>query len=97
MNVLFDELASLECNEAIEFYELELKGFGVQSKKEIKRALRTIFQYPKIGTVAEDDIRKFSLNRFPYKILYSIEENYIFVIAVAHLHRKPNYWVERRK
>jgi hypothetical protein len=28
-------------------------------------------------------------------MLYSIEEGHIFVIAVAHQHRKPDYWIER--
>ena len=28
-------------------------------------------------------------------LLYSVESDHICVIAVAHLHRKPNYWAER--
>lgn len=31
----------------------------------------------------------------PCKILYSIEEDHIFVIAVAHQHRKPDYWMDK--
>jgi hypothetical protein len=35
------------------------------------------------------------LSRFPYKLLYSVETDCIYIIAVAHLHRAPDYWVER--
>jgi hypothetical protein len=29
------------------------------------------------------------------ELLYSVKSDHIYFIAVAHLHRKPNYWVER--
>jgi len=31
-----------------------------------------------------------------YELLYSIEKDHLFVIAVAHQHRKPDYWLERQ-
>jgi len=37
------------------------------------------------------------LNKFPYKLLYSIEKDHVFIIAVAHLHRKPDYWIDRER
>jgi len=33
--------------------------------------------------------------RFPYSILYGINVDMIVIIAIAHLHRKPNYWQGR--
>ncbi|MEW6501172.1 MAG: hypothetical protein AB1456_06765 [Thermodesulfobacteriota bacterium] len=38
-------------------------------------------------------MRKTFVHRFPYKILYSIEPDHLFIIAIAHQHRKPDYWV----
>ena len=35
------------------------------------------------------------LSRFPYKLLYSIEPDSLFIIAVAHMHRAPYYWIDR--
>jgi hypothetical protein len=35
------------------------------------------------------------LHMFPYKLLYSIEKNHVFIIAVAHQHRRPTYWQRR--
>lgn len=40
-------------------------------------------------------IRRLILSRFPYKLLYSVEADHIYVIAVAHQHREPNYWTDR--
>lgn len=41
------------------------------------------------------DIRKCIVNKFPFNILYSIEGDYILVIAIAHHHRSPDYWIDR--
>jgi len=95
MNVLFDELAGEELNDAVEYYELQIQGLVRRFKDEIKRTIRTIKNYPEIGVVEEGDIRRHLLHKFSYKILDSIEKNYIYLIAIAHTHREPNYWIRR--
>ena len=95
MKVIFDELAQEEFNDAIEYYEFEVEGLGKKFKEEIKRAFRIIKRFPKIGVVDEGDIRIYILHKFPYKILYSIEKDYIYIIAIAHMHREPNYWLKK--
>lgn len=32
---------------------------------------------------------------FPYAVLYTIEVDYILLIAVMHCHREPGYWSRR--
>ncbi len=95
MNVLFNELALIEFRDAVEFYELEQTGLGKQFEEEIKRSLRRIKRYPAAWSIEKGEIRRYLMHRFPYKLLYSIEENDILILAVAHLHRKPDYWAER--
>ncbi len=41
------------------------------------------------------DIRKCIINKFPFNILYSVENDYILVIAIAHHHRNPDYWINK--
>lgn len=97
MKIIFDDLATEEFNDAIEYYEFEVEGLGKRYKAEIKRALRTIRRFPRIGVIEEGDVRRYILHKFPYKILYSIEKDYIYIIAIANMHREPNYWIERLK
>jgi len=33
--------------------------------------------------------------RFPYSMTYSIENDFILIIAVAHQNRNPDYWKDR--
>lgn len=43
----------------------------------------------------EGDIRRSLVRRFPFGVLYAFENEDIFVLAVMHLHREPNYWKNR--
>ncbi len=94
MRVVFSELAKQEFDDAVSFYETKHYGLGKQFKEEVKKAINRIVKYPKAWSVEQADVRKCLLHRFPYKLLYSIETGHIFVIAVAHQHRRPTYWVE---
>ena len=93
MKVVFSNLASLELEDAIAFYETELEGLGLRFKEEIKSAILRIKEHPKAWSIERGEIRKALLHRFPYKILYALEKEKIIILAIAHQHRKPDYWV----
>ncbi|MGZ8157244.1 MAG: type II toxin-antitoxin system RelE/ParE family toxin [Methylobacter sp.] len=93
MKVIFTELAHAELSEACIYYELEFSGLGKRFKREVKKAVKRIIQFPLAWQKERGDVRKCLLHKFPYKILYSIESDHLLIIAIAHLHRKPDYWV----
>ena len=95
MKVIFSEIAKLELEDSVHYYELEYERLGQKFKEEVKKAALRICEYPKAWSIERGDVRKCLLHKFPYKLLYSIESNHIFIIAVAHQHRKPNYWIEK--
>lgn len=94
MRVIFSRLAKKELDDAANFYEMEFTGLGKRFREEVRKAVVRISEYPEAWSLERDEIRKCLLHKFPYKLLYSIEKDHIFVIAVAHQHRKPDYWVE---
>jgi len=95
MDIRILEIAQLEFNEAREFYEIEGAGLGTSFENEIKRGLLRIQQLPQAWPSERKETRRYLTRKFPYKIIYSIQEDVIVVLAFAHLHRKPNYWVDR--
>ncbi len=95
MKVVLTRLAKLELEEAESYYEIEVEGLGSRFREEVKRSLNRIKEYPLAWAVERGDIRKYLLHRFPYKILYSVESDTIIVIAIAQLHRRPDYWIDR--
>jgi len=77
------------------YFELEHPGFGKQFEQDVMKSAQRLNTFPKAGSEERGDIRKLLLHRFPYKLLYSIESDHILIIAVAHQHRKPDYWINR--
>ena len=97
MRVLFTSLAERELRDASRYYELEFTGLGAAFRQEVGQAARRIAEYPQAWSIERGEVRKCLLHRFPYKLLYSIEREHVLIIAVAHQHRKPDYWVDRQK
>ena len=97
MQVLFSEYARQELLDAIEYYEHEYLGLGKQFEAEARKTVLRIVEYPEAGSVVRGDVRQSLLSKFPYKLLYAIEKEHIIIIAVAHQHRRPDYWIDRNK
>ncbi|MCX6554419.1 MAG: type II toxin-antitoxin system RelE/ParE family toxin [Candidatus Aminicenantes bacterium] len=97
MKIEILQIAYLEFRAAQEFYELEQSGLGARFENEIRQALLRIQQYPKVWSTERKEIRRCFIHKFPYKIIYSIQKEIIVVLAFAHLHRKPDYWIDRIK
>jgi hypothetical protein len=62
---------------------------------ELDRVVRLLRVFPFAALEIEPEIRRSLLARFPFAIVYAIDEQTIIVIAVAHTHRKPRYWIDR--
>lgn len=97
MKVIFSKYAKQELEDAASFYELEYPCLREKFREEVKKAILRIVGYPGAWSIERGEVRKCLLHKFPYKILYSIEQDYIFIIAIAHGHRKPDYWIERNE
>ncbi len=95
MNIRFLAIAQGELDDAYSWYEHQSTGLGLELLDEIDRAVHRISQYPLSCSELAFTIRRVLINRFPYGLVYGIDGDTIVVIAVAHLHRQPHYWIER--
>ncbi len=87
--------AEEEMTESAVFYERESKGLGSDFLDEVDRVVAQIRDYPQIGQAYTPNFRRYVLARFPFSILYAVEENELLIIAVAHHKRKPGFWKNR--
>jgi toxin ParE2 len=56
-----------------------------------------IERFPEAWHPLSEGIRRCRLGRFPYGLIYAMDNSDIVVLAVAHLHRRPDYWRDRLK
>ena len=95
MNVLFHPDAELEFNAAIDYYEAIENGLGYDFSLEIASTIARIIDFQKAWLVIEGELRRALVKRFPYGILYAEDQDNIYIVAVMHLHREPEYWKHR--
>jgi hypothetical protein len=95
MKVLFLKPAQFEVDDTVAWYNTQSHGLGMQFLDDIDRTIRRIVAYPLSSVEIEQGLRRCLLSRFPYGIIYGVDSETIIVVAVAHLHREPRYWIDR--
>ena len=95
MQLIFLALARNELAEAKRYYNRQQQGLGESFQREAQSAAKLIQERPLAWQIEVELVRRFIFDRFPYKMLYIIRAEQIVVIAIAHQHRQPDYWVDR--
>ena len=96
MRIRLSKSAREELVEAIQYHEREREGIGQALAEDIDRAVRLIAERPMVGSDIGKGERKYTIDRFRYNVIYRVEEKTVFVLAIAHHRRKPNYWRKRK-
>jgi hypothetical protein len=96
MKWAFHPEAEAEFHGAIDYYEECESGLGEDFAIEVHTAIQNILTYPEAWPTLEGDIRRCLTSRFPYGVVYSIETEGVFILAVMHLHRHSDYWKHRK-
>ena len=95
MRVRLAAPARTELQEARRYYERERPGLGLAFGKAVASACARMGVMPRMYPVEFGGVRRCSLTRFPYKILFAERADGIVVLAVTHHRRKPDYWIDR--
>ncbi len=95
MNFLFHPEAEAEFLAAIDWYEARATGLGADFAAEIHAAIERAVAMPSAWPQVDGEIRRVLTNRFPYGVLYAVDDSSIHLLAVMHLRRHPDYWRKR--
>ena len=87
--------AQRELRSGASFYDAQDPGLGKDFVLEVRRLCRRIVEVTRLGTEVQPGVRRRLVRRFPYAILYVIEDSEILVLAIAHQSRRPDYWSSR--
>lgn len=93
--VRFLRPAEMEMLDAARYYDLQASGLGDDFLDKIGSAVQDIAAHPERWPVIRFNIRRRLIHRFPYSLLYRVDPNEVIVLATMHLHRHPDYWLDR--
>lgn len=95
MKIRFLEIARQELDDAVAYYNEELAGLGESFLLEVLSTIERIHRFPDAWSPLSENTRRCRLRRFPYALIYLHDSEAVLIVAVAHLHRKPQYWRDR--
>ncbi len=90
-----------ETKEAYDWYDDNRFGLGEEFLHELEIVYERIEEHPRrsrkieIPELEHREFRQQMLRRFPYKVIFEIQESAIVVLAVMHARRRPYYWADR--
>lgn len=95
--VIIHSEAREELGSAISYYQEQKAGLGLDFLSEVEQALGKIQRNPNLGeSYKVSGLRRYVIQRFPFLIFYAEFEEFIWVVAIAHGKRKPDYWRRRQ-
>ena len=93
--IVIHEGAEEDLNAAAQFYESREPDLGQQFLDELSQTFQHLIRNPYSYMIIFDDYRRCLMNRFPYGVVYRIAEQQLLIFAVAHVRRRPGFWIDR--
>ena len=93
--LIFHPDIQFEIRDSYQWYESRARGLGEDFLGELESAFQVIKEIPDTWPLIANNFRRYLLDRFPFGIIYQKKQDYIYVLAVMHLSRKPGYWLDR--
>jgi plasmid stabilization system protein ParE len=87
--------AEFDIQEAFEWYEQRDSGLGSEFVRAIDACLALIGRNPLAYPIVHQEVRRLLIRRFPYGLIYTLEEGTVTIIACFHVKRDPKQWQNR--
>lgn len=94
--LIFHPDVAIELKASYVWYQNQAMGLGDDLVAELEAAYRAILELPDTWPPFKHGCRRFLLSKFPYSVIYRNSSNGIFVVAIMHNTRRPNYWKNRK-
>lgn len=93
----FHPAADEEFFAALQFYrDNQSENVASDLEAELRRCVDLLLFNPEMAPrFGHKNARGKVLRRFPYTVVYGIEPDLIYILAVAHQSRRPGYWMDR--
>jgi toxin ParE1/3/4 len=92
MRYEFHPEALEEYRQAALWYAEREPELGLQFIGSVEDAIKRVVDAPSRWRVIEEDVHRCLTHIFPYAILYTIEPDFLLIVAVMHCSREPGYW-----
>ena len=97
MNYFLTPEAEVELAQAAAFYAANVSlNVARNFLARFEEKVRLLAELPGIGTPTTKGRRLFPIGRYPYSLLYRVDDGVVRISAIAAHARRPQYWPERK-
>ena len=95
MNIVVLPQAADEFEDAAAHYTDKQPGLGQRFRDEVDRHIRWIAQHAEIARLRPGGYRRVNLKVFPHYVAFVHIGETLWILAIAHGYREPEYWIDR--
>lgn len=92
LKLIVNPEAEADLSVARQWYDEQRAGLGDRFLRSVEAVLESICDNPEAHAVVYRDLRMALVRRFPYAVIYRVDDNQISVIAVYHARRDQHGW-----
>jgi plasmid stabilization system protein ParE len=93
--VVFHPQAQAEYQAALAWYQSRSAQAAARFEAEVERVLALLGASPDLFPSYDDKHRFAVMRHFPYSVVYQVQPDRVYVVAVAHSSRSAGYWQGR--
>lgn len=90
--ILHDPETQCDIFGAVRFYDERQRGLGARFVRVVEQTVLRIASDPLRFAYYEKPLRSGRVPGFPYRVVFADEPEFVFIVAVSHLARKPGWW-----
>ncbi len=96
-NIIVSTEAAKDISEAYTFYEDQQTGLGDRFLNELAHFFEKLKHHPTYYSFVSEakTIRALALKKFPYKIIYEIDGDELYVFAIHHFSQNSDHFLKR--
>jgi toxin ParE1/3/4 len=95
MTLIWNDEAEEEFWSAADYYDDQEEGLSERFIVNIQATVAKILANPWTPRCFDEDCRRVKAERFPYFVIYYVEEERVQIVSVMHTSRHPDYWKTR--
>ena len=87
--------AEQEYLDAARHFDEQGEGLGDCFVRDVEAAILKIRENPLTWRKISRHARRYLANNFPYQVIYAVDGQHVYILAVVHLRRNPAHWKSR--
>jgi len=94
--LIIKPFAEEDAKDAANWYNEKREGLGNEFLLALEAALNAIQRNPNHYQGVYKGLKRALTVRFPYGIFFTVEEDFIYILAIVHTSRSPKIWKKRK-